>query len=191
MDLPYFKAEAFQKHTFSETPLPKGEYEQCKFSGCDFSNSNLSGNIFSGCEFISCNLSLAKLSGTALREIVFKDSKLLGLHFEQCNGFGLSFRFENCALDHSSFFKTKIRETIFHDCQLKEVDFSECDLSGSVFKGCDLHGARFDNTNLEKADLRTAYGFSIDPDRNRIRKARFSLAQLAGLLDKYDIEIEK
>jgi hypothetical protein len=43
---------------------------------------------------------------------------------------------------------------------------------------------------LEKTDFRTAYNYSFDPENNRIKKAKFSLAQVVGLLDKYDIHIE-
>jgi len=32
--------------------------------------------------------------------------------------------------------------------------------------------------------------YSIDPELNKIKKARFSTQGIAGLLDKYDIEIE-
>jgi hypothetical protein len=47
----------------------------------------------------------------------------------------------------------------------------------------------FENTLLEKADLRTAFNYSIDPEMNRVKKAKFSIAGVTGLLDKYDIEI--
>jgi len=43
---------------------------------------------------------------------------------------------------------------------------------------------------LENADLRTSYNYSIDPDANRIRKAKFSLPAVIGLLDKYYLDIE-
>jgi len=42
----------------------------------------------------------------------------------------------------------------------------------------------------EKADFRTAYNFSIDPEVNKINRAKFSSMNLAGLLSKYDIEID-
>ena len=71
-----------------------------------------------------------------------------------------------------------------------EVDFSETDLVGSVFKNCDLSGTIFENTHLEKADLRTAYNYHIDPESNKLKKAKFSLQGLPGLLDKYGLEIE-
>jgi len=49
----------------------------------------------------------------------------------------------------------------------------------------------FKNTNLESVDFRTSFNYSIDPDLNRIKKANFLLSSIAGLLDKFDIEIEK
>ena len=106
-------------------------------------------------------------------------------------GLGMSFKFENCILDHSSFYKTKIRETVFKNCQLREVDLAECDLTGSLFENCDLTGAKFERTILERSDLRTSFHFSIDPEINRIKKAKFSLSAISGLLDKYDIEIDR
>lgn len=69
------------------------------------------------------------------------------------------------------------------------MDFTECDLTGSVFDRCDLRGALFDATVLERCDMRGISGYSIDPARNRLRRARFSLDG-GGLLGTYGIEIE-
>ncbi len=74
--------------------------------------------------------------------------------------------------------------------KLCEIDFTESDLRGSVFENCDFMRATFDKTVLEKTDFSSSFNYSIDPEKNRIRKARFSLAGVAGLLNKYDIEIE-
>jgi uncharacterized protein YjbI with pentapeptide repeats len=73
---------------------------------------------------------------------------------------------------------------------LQEADFSECELNSAIFDNCDLFNATFDQTNLEKADFRTAMNFRIDPERNKLKKARFSKSHLSGLLEKYDILIE-
>jgi fluoroquinolone resistance protein len=115
---------------------------------------------------------------------------MLGLRFDNCNDFGLAFSFNNCKLDHSSFYKLKLKKTDFKSSQLHEVDFSECDLTNAVLDHCDLLNATFDRTILEKADFRTAYNYSIDPDNNKLKKARFSQSGLAGLLHKYDIDIK-
>ena len=58
-----------------------------------------------------------------------------------------------------------------------------------LFDNCDLAKAKFDKTVLKKADFRTSYNYSIDPERNRITKAKFSMTGIVGLLDKYDIEV--
>jgi uncharacterized protein YjbI with pentapeptide repeats len=57
------------------------------------------------------------------------------------------------------------------------------------FHGCDLLGATFLQTNLEKADFRNAVNYSLDPDQNKVKKARFSAEGLGGLLQKYGIEV--
>ncbi len=170
--------------------LTKGEYENCIFSSCNFADSDLSEFKFTDCTFNSCNLSLAKLNKTAFRDIKFKDCKMLGLRFDTCNEFGLSFSFDGCQLNHSTFYKTKIKKTIFKNSQLQETDFSEADLTSAMFDDCNFERATFDQTILEKADLRTSYNYSIDPEINRIKKAKFSILGVAGLLEKYDIEIE-
>ncbi|MDO9037589.1 MAG: pentapeptide repeat-containing protein, partial [Lutibacter sp.] len=98
--------------------------------------------------------------------------------------------FEDCHLNIISFYKLKLKNTKFNKCKLQEVDFTETDLSNASFNNCDLIGSIFNATILEKADFRTSYNYSIDPEINRIKKARFSLQGIVGLLGKYQIEIE-
>ena len=187
----YAADATYAKTDFTKQPFLKGEYDHCSFNHCNLSGCDLSGTRFIDCHFAHCNLSLAKLIGTVLRDVLFRDCKMLGLHFEQCNAFGLTFSCDGCTLDHSSFYQVKIKKTRFKNTQLKEVDLTECDLSGSSFEACDFWGAHFEQTILEKADFRTSVNYSINPEQNRIKKARFSLSEIAGLLDKYDIDIDK
>ena len=133
---------------------------------------------------------MVRLNKTAFQDTEFKQCKMLGLRFDHCAGLGLAFRFEHCQLNHSSFYKCIIKKTHFEQCQLQEVDFSQCDISGSSFEMCDLQRAVFDSSNVEKCDFRTAYNYAIDPDNNRIKKARFSVMGALGLLTKYDIIID-
>jgi uncharacterized protein YjbI with pentapeptide repeats len=116
---------------------------------------------------------------------------MLGLRFDTCNEFGLIFKFEGCILNHSSFHKTKIRRTIFKNTQMIEVDFSQCDLSNVMFDDCDLSRAVFENSILEHTDFTSAYNYSFDPEKNKMKKAKFSMAGVPGLLMKYGIEIKK
>jgi len=78
----------------------------------------------------------------------------------------------------------------FSNVTLVEADFTQSDLTDATFDQCELAGATFDNTILEKADLRTSFNYSLDPEKNKIKKAKFSLPAVTGLLHKYDIEID-
>jgi fluoroquinolone resistance protein len=190
MDRAYIEDRSFERIDVSQIEFAQGDYDNCTFIHCNFSGTDLSGFNFSDCTFKGCNLSVAKLGKTAFRDTTFTDCKLTGLHFEDCSDFLFTPRFENCVLHLSSFYGLKLKKLIFRNCNLREVDFTEADLSGAHFDHCDLSGALFENTILEKADLRTSFNYSIDPKRNRIKKAKFSAAGIIGLLDKYDIEVE-
>lgn len=175
---------------YSGQKLTHTEFDGCTFHDCDFSNSDLTESDFIKCSFERCNFSLAIISGSGMKEVQFTECKMVGLHFENCSDFLFSVNFKNCALDYSSFFKKKMKKAKFDNCSLKEVDFTETDLSQAEFDACDLSQAVFSYSILEKTDFRSAHNFSIDPDKNKIRKARFSTSGLAGLLGKYNIEIE-
>lgn len=186
----FVEDKEFAREDFRIDELPAGEYLNCEFVGCDFSGSSLSGVKFEDCEFIDCNFSLAKSVDTALRDCIFKNCKMLGFRFEDCGEFGFAVRFEKSVIDNSSFFGRRLKSTAFRECSLRNVDFTDADLSGATFDGCDLSNAAFVNSNLEKSDFRSAVHFTIDPEANRIRGAKFSAAGLAGLLSKHEIVIE-
>jgi uncharacterized protein YjbI with pentapeptide repeats len=190
MERKYFEELVVENTDFNEMSFNPGEYENCIFHMCNFSGIDLSQVNFTECSFKGCNLSLVRMSNTGMRDIEFSDCKMLGLHFEDCSDFLFAVKFDKCILNLSSFFKQKLKKTIFKDCILHEVDFTEAILSDSIFDNCDLTGAKFEKTNLEKADLRTAFNYSIDPEINRIKKAKFSIEGAVGLLDKYDIQIQ-
>lgn len=69
----------------------------------------------------------------------------------------------------------KLHKIEFTKCEIVEVDFGRADLTGSSFNDC---------------DLRKAHNYIIDPENNKISKAKFSLIGVPGLLTKYDIVIE-
>jgi fluoroquinolone resistance protein len=182
--------EAFSHIDFSVSGMPGSEFENCTFANCQFLHVDLSRVVFLRCVFSGCDLSMAKLPLTVIRDVKFVGCKLLGTHFEHCSKRLFSAEFQDCILRLSSFSKLVLRRTRFQHCALHEADFTDCDLSGSIFDDCDLTRARFLRTNLEKADFRTSFGYSIDPETNRLKKAKFSMAGILGLLDKYDILVE-
>lgn len=182
--------QPFERINYTENGFPKGEYENCRFVNCNFHGISLTNCIFRECEFRDCDLSLCNLTDTTLNDVSFRGCKLVGVQFDWCREFLFSVKFENCDLKLAVFFKRKLKKTLFKNCNLQETDFTEADLTESVFDNCDLQRAVFQYTMLEKADFSTSFNFSIDPEQNRMKKARFSRMGLGGLLDKYGLVIE-
>ena len=114
----------------------------------------------------------------------------MGLRFDDCNPFLLALDFEGCLLNFSSFYGLKLKKTAFKNCNLEEVEFSETDLTSANFENANLLKATFERSILESADFRTASNFSIDPELNRMSKAKFSSQNIVGLLHKYKIIVQ-
>lgn len=169
--IPLFEGQTFEKIS----TLPLGEYENCTFVGCDFSQSDLSQMKFLDSRFDKCNLSITKVMEAAMQNIDFTDCKLHGVDWSHCSSFLFEVHFTDSLLDFSSFSGIKMRKTEFKNCHIIEADFSLADLTESTFDRCDLTGSIFANTILEKVDFTTAYGYRLDPEQNKVKKARFSL----------------
>jgi len=183
--------EPFDNQTFEKNnTLTKGEYENCTFKNCSLSKQDISNYTFLECTFEHCDLSSAQVKNTALKDVTFLHCKLLGINFSEANPFLLSLHFEYSMLNYASFYRLNLKKIQIKKCLLEEVDFAEADLTGAKFIECDFRGALFDQTNLEKADLSTSTNYTLDPEANRIRKAKFSNDSAMGLLAKYDIIIE-
>ncbi|MFB9056418.1 pentapeptide repeat-containing protein [Mariniflexile ostreae] len=181
--------EDFINVNYSEDFVRDQEFYDCRFVGCNFTKTDLRGSSFEDCTFQDCNFSMSELEGVGFRNINFIGSKILGIDFTRCNSFMFSFKFDTCRIEYCTFFGTKLKKTAFIKCSLKETDFSEADLSFAVFTNSDLTGTKFSNTTLEKADFREAHSFNIDPELNRLKKAKFYTSQLEGLLYKHQLDI--
>ncbi len=189
MNLKYIEDESFSGVNFQEKGFEPGNYENCTFENCNFSEVKLGQSNFIECEFTGCNFSMSLPDSTGLRDVFFKDCKMMGFRFDYCSEFLFQVQFEDCAMDYSSFYQLKVPQTTFENCSLKEVDFTGANLTKSKLTNCNLLDAVFDNTLLEHADLTSASNFRIDPENNYIRKAKFSYESLPGLLTKYELDI--
>ena len=114
----------------------------------------------------------------------------MGVDFGACLPFLFAVTFERCSLDYSHFIKCRLKKTEFKECTIREADFTEADLADASFLDCDLSNTVFGRTNLTHADFRTARNYTIDPDENTVRRARFSLSGVAGLLRKHELILE-
>ena len=96
-----FENESFEK---TESALiEKGSYENCRFSEIDLSSFSFSGFKFIDCEFIECNLSLCNPNNAFFQNVKFDACKMLGIHFEYANPFGLEFSFDSFIISDKVF----------------------------------------------------------------------------------------
>lgn len=186
----YYTDFKFQQPDLISSQLKKGTYDGCSFEEIDFSNQFLDGYTFLDCIFRGCNLSNSNVGGSQFSDSRFLDCKLLGLKMENKGMLNSGLTFINCHMDFASARSSILRGTSFEGCSLRDADFSDCDLSGASFITCDLNRALFFHSNLEGVNFTTSLNISLDPDQNRLKKARFSLQSLPGLLQKYGIEID-
>ncbi len=115
---------------------------------------------------------------------------MIGFPFFECNSFLLELYFNACNLNLASFFNLKLKKTRFDNCNLQGVDFTETDLEYAIFNTSDLTSAIFENTNLENTDFRTASNYTINPEKNKLKDAKFLKEKLYGLLSIYNISVE-
>lgn len=186
----YFEDVRFEGNDFTAKPLAVGVYEGCSFTNCNFADANISLIQFIDCVFRSCNLSMVKVGNTTFNGVEFDECKILGVNFETSNMSLFKPSFTRSVLNYSSFYKCNLKKARFPDCVFHESDFTETDLTEAAFINCDLLNAKFERSVLEKADFRSAINYSIDPELNKIKRAKFSFPAAAGLLDKYDITID-
>lgn len=184
----------FSEQSFSPgDPGPDGWgghlYEYCRFRNLDLGGTSLAEANFMDCVFVDCNLSNVSLHRTKLNNVRFEACKLTGVDFGACSSFGFQVAFERCGLDLAIFLNQNLKKTSFAECLLKEAHFLHCDLTEALFDRCDLTNARFAESNLTKADFSSSDHLRLNPDDNQLKKTRFSLHNLPGLLEKYDIVI--
>lgn len=185
-----YERKEFLDIDFSGKELRNIEYYHCTFERCTFSKADLSNSAFEKCTFKACDFTMTVISNTGFRDVVLSECKLMGIDFAIASKFMFSFRFDKCYMNYCVFFGRNLKGTDFSGCTLKEVDFTEANLTSAIFTNADLTLSKFSNTNLEKADFRGAVNFSIEPEFNKVKKAKFSLLQLEGLLYKYQLDID-
>jgi len=160
-------------------------FRNVDFSGKDFTNSR-----FSDCTFENCNLSNINMGNTRFLNARFDGCKILGINFTRCNHFLMRMDFSRCIIQMCTFIHLEQKGICLKECKIYDCDFGYADLQGADFSGSDLRDSIFQNTNLSGASFINAINYSINPNENIIKKAKFSFPEAMSLLDKFDIIIE-
>jgi uncharacterized protein YjbI with pentapeptide repeats len=186
----YFLDSNFNQIAYATDELNLKEFERCVFTNCDFTACNFIGVTFIDCNFKACNFDGAKINHVALRTVRFEQCQIKEVNFSMCNKLIFEISFIECILDFSKFYTLKIKGTAFTDCSLIAVDFMNTDLTSVIFDNCDLYRSEFNKAIANKANFRTSYNYSIDPEKTKVKKAIFSLSEVKGLLYKHDLKIK-
>jgi uncharacterized protein YjbI with pentapeptide repeats len=115
---------------------------------------------------------------------------MIGFPFFECNSFLLQLSFNTCNLRLVSFYLLNLKQTNFKNCNLQSVDFTQSNLTEADFNSSDLSKAIFEQSTLEKANFISARNYTIHPEKNRLKGAKFNKDGLYGLLSMYSIIIK-
>ncbi len=169
------------------------EFYDCVFIRCSFPQAVISKCKFNKCTFQHCDLSLMKVPETTFTATRFEDSKAIGINWTQADmgtRLGEPIGFFRSSISHCTFMGLALRGIQIQECIAGDVDFRQADLSHANFAGTDLAESLFSETNLTRADLTQARNYSICPNENILKKAKFSLPEAISLLYAMDIVLE-
>ncbi len=185
----YFENEKYYSKNISHLTWDEEEFCNCEFHNLDLQNLNFKNCKFFECQFHQCNLSNLKVHYSTFRDILFSQTKAVGINWTSAKSIS-DLKFEESILDYSVFLGLDLKGGVFSKSSLKKVDFSGCNLKGSDYKGSDLQETSFNNSNLEMSDFRDAKNYLIDLSCTKLAKAKFSFPDALGLLKVLNIHVE-
>ena len=190
MHADYILDQEFRAITFEEKDIKFKDFENCAFYDCDFRSCTFQTVTFIDCNFFGCNFQDTKINYVSLRGAFFTKCNFTSVNFAMTDQVLFEFHFKDCLLDYAKFYALKLKKMNFTNCSMIAVDFMGSDLTEVLFDNCNLRRAVFIDTIANKADFSTSYDYVIDPEKNKIKRAVFSMDGLKGLLEKYDIVVK-
>lgn len=183
----YFLEKEYHQITFLEEEVNFKEFEQCVFTQCHFSQCVFVAVTFIDCVFNDCIFDNAKINYVAFRTATFNRCQIKDVNFAMCDKLIFDIAFNNCVLDFSKFYTLKLKGTTFRNCSLIAVDFMKTDLTEVLFDSCDLYRSEFDLAIANKANFKTSFNYTINPEKTKLKKAVFALEGVKGLLANYGV----
>ena len=190
MNSDYLLDQEFKDINFEEKDIKYKEFENCTFYNCDFTKCTFQSVHFVDCNFFDCNFNDTKINYVSLRGVQFTKCNFTNVNFAMTDQVIYEFNFKDCLLDYAKFYALKLKKMQFINCSMISVDFMASDLTEAIFDNCNLRRAVFIDAIANKADFFTSYDYTIDPEKNKLKKAIFSTEGLKGLLEKYDLVIK-
>ncbi|MES2800926.1 MAG: pentapeptide repeat-containing protein [Bdellovibrionota bacterium] len=190
----FTKEKEFTDQILQNLDLRLQVIEGCSFDACTFKQGNFNGAALKNCRFVDCtfehcDMSNVQLTSSTLRSVKFQNSKLVGINWTAASEV-MHLGWYECILNYGNFSGLDLRKCVVFQCSAIEADFIQTNFSEANLCGTDFALARFASTILIKADFRQAKNYSIRPDSNKIKNAKFSLPEATLLLYGLDIVLE-
>jgi fluoroquinolone resistance protein len=186
----------YEDQTFQGLLMGGESLRDCLFTDCKFLKSRLAdidfeSCSFHNCKFQSCDLSLMRVNNSSFVSTSFTDCKMIGINWTDAywpkGRLLATLHFEGCSINHSVLAGLILPRIRITQCVAWEVDFTEADLSEADCQSTDFAKSRFYNTNLSGANFSGATNYTIAPNYNKIKGAKFSLPEAMSLLYNLDI----
>lgn len=176
----YFEEE-FEGVEFSESLLTHIEFDGCLFKNCTFRAAEFKSCKFTECRFEGCDLSLMKVNDSIFNDVVFENSKVMGVDFSHLSE-PVEIHFKECNVNMSSFYNLDMRHAKVVNCTLHDVDFVQTNLEKADCSGSDFMGALFGRTNLKSTNFSSAKNYMINPNENLVANMQVSLPHASSFL---------
>ncbi len=188
-------SESFLGVDFSGMEVCDKEFDGCSFTECNFTEATFRTCNFVDCEFIKCNLSVVNIEYSKFSDVVFNESKLIGVNWTTVSWPGLALsapiKLFKCIINDCSFLGLKLPELVIEECKAHHVDFRDGDFSNANFGYTDFTGSLFSNTNLSSVNFCEARNYDIDIYNNIIKRAKFTRFEAVSLLESLEIELHE
>ena len=188
-----YDSQQFKQLSAANERIINTEFFDCIFIDCLFNEATFKQCHFQNCEFKRCDLSLVHWTGSTFQNGRFQQTKLIGVDWSRLAWSKYikesPLHFDSCILDYGTFIGLNLHKQKMVDCSIKDVDFSDADLTKATFERSDLTRTQFRNTNITKANFQQARNYDINPQRNKVSQAQFSMPEAIALLHSLDIKL--
>ena len=174
----------------TELQTAHSDFEGCRFTRVDLSDSNLARSVFRDCDFVSCDLSRARVSGASFQDCRFTACRMMAVDWSSLGGLVFSIQMSECKASYSIFDGLNLKWCSFSSTDLAESSFQESNLSGLRLDRCHLSRADFRGATLTGTDLSSATGVVLAPSQCRLKGTRVDMQAAIDTLAAQGILVE-
>ncbi|HHB1427589.1 TPA: pentapeptide repeat-containing protein [Serratia odorifera] len=165
------EGEIFTAQSAEAFHLKQGEFRQCQFIDCTFSQAVLENSLFEYCQFENCTFRTVAFNACTLRKSRFTDCRIHDGRMDETRLEQVSFdglqaaaligqgtQWQGCLFDrvqmNGAAFTDGVQEGCsYSDCDLTRVALRRITLTGCIFKGCDMRHGMMETSELIKGSL--------------------------------------